>query len=72
MNVVRRIGIREALEANSGWLSTGDLLVAAGFSLAATPEEMEPFYLQLREVLRSGAPALEVQRRDGVDYYRKV
>jgi hypothetical protein len=72
MRVVRKMGIREALEANSGWVSTGDLLAAAGLPPAAAPEEMEQFYLQLREVLRSGSPAIEVQRRDGVDYFRKV
>lgn len=71
MRIVKKIGIRKALEANSGWLSTADLLIAAGLPPAASPGEMEQFYLQLREVLRNGAPAIEVQRRDEVDYFRR-
>ena len=71
-SVRRENSVRAALEANAGWLSTAALLKAAGFQQAPSSDEMERFYLELRNLLLSEAAAIEVQRRDGVDYFRRV
>jgi type I restriction enzyme S subunit len=64
--------IRAVLAANSEWLSTSALLTAAGFGPNTIPQEMERFYLELRDALQEASPRIEVERRNGIDYFRKV
>jgi type I restriction enzyme S subunit len=63
--------IRVLKHANR-WLSTGELLAKAGYSNDAAPDEMERFYVELKNELQAEPRRIEIVRRNDLDHFRAI
>jgi type I restriction enzyme S subunit len=67
-----RIPLIQALQETKDWLSSSDLLAAAGYPADADANAMETFYLELKRELTAPSPRIERERRGDQDYFRVV